>query len=55
MCHHLNWHTAPTATEAADKADEMSEKGDLDGKVAWLRILRAVKELMLDRADKTVH
>ena len=31
--------------EAAMRADAMLEKGDLDGKRAWLRIMKAVDEL----------
>ncbi len=38
--------------EAAMKADAMLEKGDIDGQAAWLRILRAVKELLLAQPDK---
>ncbi len=34
------------------KADAMLEKGDIDGQAAWLRILRAVKELLLAQPDK---
>ncbi len=38
--------------EAAMKVDAMLEKGDIDGQAAWLRILRAVKELLLAQPDK---
>ncbi len=38
--------------EAAMKADAMLEKGDLDGQAAWLRILRAVKELLQAQPDR---
>ncbi len=38
--------------EAAMTADAMLEKGDIDGQAAWLRILRAVKELLLAQPDK---
>ncbi len=38
--------------EAAMKADAMLEKGDIGGQAAWLRILRAVKELLLAQPDK---
>ncbi len=38
--------------EAAMKADAMLEKGDIDGQAAWLRILGAVKELLLAQPDK---
>ena len=32
--------------EAAKRADDMLDKGDLDGKAVWLRIMRAVEELL---------
>ncbi len=32
--------------EAAMWADEMLEKGDLDSKVAWIRIMKAVEKLL---------
>ncbi len=33
----------------------MLDKGDLDGKSAWLRVLKAVKELRDREALGTVH
>ena len=43
--------------EAAMRADEMLEKGDLDGQAVWLRVLRTVKELQETepRSDTAVH
>ena len=38
-------HDKDAAIEAAMRADEMLEKGDLDGYAVWRRILRAVEEL----------
>ncbi len=38
-------HGQDASIEAAMKADTMLEAGDLDGVVAWKRILRAVEEL----------
>ena len=29
----------------AQRADAMLDKGDLDGKAVWLRVLKAVREL----------
>ena len=37
-------HGAPI--HAAMRADAMLEKGDLDGYAVWMRILRAVEELV---------
>jgi hypothetical protein len=39
------------------RADEMLEKGDLDGQAVWLRVLRTVKELQETepRSDTAVH
>ncbi len=45
-------HGDGATIEAAMKADAMLEKGDIDGRSAWLRILRAVKELLLAQPDK---
>ena len=33
------------ATEAAMRADSMLEKGDMDGKRVWVRVVKAVEEL----------
>ena len=34
-----------TTVEAAQCADAMLDKGNLDGKTVWLRVLKAVREL----------
>ncbi len=34
---------------------ELHDQGDLDGKVVWLRILAAVKELLAEEPGGTVH
>jgi hypothetical protein len=39
-------HGADAAIQAAMRADEMLERGDVDGQVLWKRIVRAVEELM---------
>jgi len=36
-------------------ADEMLENGDLAGKVAWLRILEASKEILMENTRGTIH
>ncbi len=41
----IDRHGAVTTLEAAMQADAMLEKGDLDGKRVWVRIMEAVEEL----------
>ena len=40
---------------AAMQADAMLEKGDLDGRAAWMRILKAVESLLADSSSKGKH
>ena len=47
----VDQHGDPAAIEAAPRADAMLDKGDLDGDAAWMRIVRAVREL-LDREPR---
>ena len=42
-------HGKEAPIHAAMQADAMLEKGDLDGRLAWLRILKAVNELVRER------
>ena len=37
------------------KADEMLDRGDLAGVAAWRGIARAVKDLLSELADGTIH
>jgi hypothetical protein len=39
-------HGEDAPIEAAQRADAMLEAGDLDGHAVWLRIVRAVDELL---------
>ena len=39
------------ATFAADRADALLEKGDLDGSAVWRRILAAIEELQRERRE----
>ena len=50
-------HGQDATIHAAMQADAMLEKGDLDGKRAWMRIIKAVEELLAtERRDNTpVH
>jgi hypothetical protein len=38
-------HGADAEVVATGRADEMLDRGDLDGKMVWLRIKRAIVEL----------
>ena len=48
-------HGDDAATHAAMRADELMEAGDMDGRAVWLRVLAAVKELLAEKPDSTVH
>ncbi len=43
--------------EAALRADELMEAGDMEGEAVWLRILKAINELLSEErpADVKVH
>ncbi len=42
----IKQHGDDASTHAAMRADELMERGDLDGRAVWLRILKAVEELL---------
>lgn len=48
-------HGDGAAVEAALKADAMLERGDLDGRAVWLRILRAVDVLQASHPAEPPH
>ena len=41
----IKQHGEEAAIFAAMQADACLEKGDLDGKVTWLKVIEAIKEL----------
>ncbi len=43
--------------EAAMRADELMEAGDMEGRAVWLRIVKAVEELLSEErpGDAAVH
>ena len=45
-------HRGEAEIVAAQRADEMLERGDLDGQLVWLRIKRAIGELQAMPAGK---
>ena len=51
----IDQHGADASLRAAERADEMLERGDLDGAQVWKRILRAIKELQRDRDDDPLN
>ncbi len=42
----IDQHGEGAVIQAAMEADAMLDRGDLDGQRVWLRIIRAVKELL---------
>ncbi len=48
----INEHGEQASIEAAMRADELLAAGDLDGQAVWLRVLRAVKELLQQKPER---
>ncbi len=50
-------HGAEATIHAAMNADAMLDRGDLDGQRVWLRIIRAIEELLQrqPKAGKVQH
>ena len=48
-------HGADALIEAALKADELLDAGDLDGQAVWMRIRKAVLELLKPGDGEVVH
>ena len=48
-------HGADALLEAALRADELLDAGDLDGQAVWMRIMKAVLELLKPGEGQTVH
>ncbi len=42
----IEQHGDDASIHAAQEADACLEKGDLDGKAVWMRVIRAIKELL---------
>ena len=45
-------HRQDATLEAAQRADAMLEAGDMDGPAVWLRIVKAVEELLSQERPK---
>lgn len=51
----IDQHGDTAPIHAAMKADELSDKGDLEGAATWRRVLNAIKELRGEKPAGTVH
>ncbi len=51
----IDQHGADALIEAALKADELMDAGDIDGRATWLRIRKAVLELLKPGDGEMVH
>ena len=51
----VDQHGADSPIRAAQHEDELLAAGDIEGRAAWLRILKAVKELMATKAPDRLH
>ena len=48
----IKLHGADASIHAAMRADELLETGDLDGQAVWMRILKAVDELLTEEVPE---
>jgi hypothetical protein len=51
----VDQHGADAPTVAAMRADELLDRGDLEGQGAWKRIARATEELLSTEPSGNVH
>ncbi len=53
----IEQHGEDAPIEAAMRTDELMETGDMDGRAVWLRIVRAIEELLSKERpdDAEVH
>ena len=53
----IKQHGEDAPIHAAIRADELMEAGDMDGRAVWLRILKAIAELLSEERpdDAEVH
>ena len=51
------WFGDDAAIHAAMRADELMETGDMEGRAVWLRIVKAIEELLSEERpeDAEVH
>ncbi len=48
-------HGEDAVIEAAMHADALLDKGDMDGRAVWIRIIAAIKELEATEPEGAVH
>ena len=52
----IKQHGDAADIEAAMRADELAEDGDMEGRAVWLRIVKAIEELrQREPGDRAVH
>ncbi len=53
----IKQHGDAADIEAAMRADELMEAGDMEGEAVWLRIVKAIEELLSEErpADAEMH
>jgi hypothetical protein len=51
----IDQHGEDAAFHAGMRVDEMLDKGDLDGRAVWRRVLAAVEELQDVEVEGAVH
>ncbi len=53
----IEQHGDAADIEAAMRADELMEAGDMEGRAVWLRIVKAIEELLSEERpeDAEVH
>ncbi len=52
----IKQHGDAADIEAAMRADEIMEAGDMEGEAVWLRIVKAIEELrQREPGDRAVH
>ncbi len=51
----IDQHGDEAPIHAAVRADALLDQGDMDGRAVWLRVLKAVEELLRGRGDDPLH
>ncbi len=53
----IKQHSEDAPIHAAMRADELMEAGDMEGRAVWLRIVKAIEELLSEKRpeDAEVH
>ena len=51
----IDKHGAEASIHAAMKADDMLERGDMDGRSVWLRIVDAIKDMQRETPRPGEH